>query len=96
MTKKPDSVEMIAGHGLRARNSVERLPPQRADELREFKTLSRCIISGVAVCSGPPASCVAPIDDNVARCSVCLGYVNTFTAYLLTKNDQYRLLLRSL
>ncbi len=48
------------------------------------------MISGVAVCCGPPADCVAAIDEDVARGRVCLGYVNTFTAYLLAKHDSFR------
>ena len=52
--------------------------------------VSSRIISGVAVCSGSPTHCVAAIDEDVARHSVCLGFVNTFTAYLLAKNDNYQ------
>jgi len=57
--------------------------------------ISSRVISGVAVSSGSPTACVAAIDDDVAHHSVCLGFVNTFTAYLLGKNDLYRASLRN-
>jgi alpha-1,3-mannosyltransferase len=56
--------------------------------------LSSRAISGVAVCCGPPTDCVAAIDDNVGRGSVRLGFVNTFTAYLLGKSDRLQSVLR--
>jgi alpha-1,3-mannosyltransferase len=56
--------------------------------------LSSRTISGVAICCGPPTDCVAAIDADVARGSVCLGFVNTFTAYLLGKSDHYQSVLR--
>ena len=56
--------------------------------------LSSRAISGVAVCCGPPTDCVAAIDDSVGRGSVRLGFVNTFTAYLLGKSDRLQSVLR--
>lgn len=57
--------------------------------------VSSRVISGVAVCSGSPSDCVQVIDDDVARGSVCLGFVNTFTAYLLGQDGPYRTALRN-
>lgn len=57
--------------------------------------LSKRIISGVPVCCGAPEQWVVAIDDEVARRSVCLGYVNTHTAYLLEQNSAYRSLLQN-
>jgi len=48
------------------------------------------MIAGVAVSCGPPASCVAAIDDGVAHRRLRLGFVNTFTAHLLLKSRDYR------
>ena len=56
--------------------------------------LSSRKISGVAVRCGPATDCVAAIDEDVARGSVCLGFVNTFTAYLLGKSHHYQKMLR--
>jgi alpha-1,3-mannosyltransferase len=56
--------------------------------------VSSRMISGVPIFSGAPADCVAAIDDDVARRAVRLGFVNSFTAYLLAKNDAYRALVR--
>ena len=47
-------------------------------------------ISGVTVRSGAPADCVAAIDDEVAERRVRLGFVNSFTAYLLARSAAYR------
>jgi alpha-1,3-mannosyltransferase len=51
------------------------------------------MICGVRISSGAPADCVAAIDDSVADHKVCLGFVNTFTAYLLRKSEPYRSIL---
>jgi alpha-1,3-mannosyltransferase len=51
------------------------------------------MISGVAVSCAAPSDCVAAIDADVARGSVRLAYVNTFTAYLLGKSERFRSLL---
>ncbi len=56
--------------------------------------LSSRMISGVAVSCGPLTDCVAAIDDDVVRGSVRLGFINTFTAYLLGKDDRFRSSLR--
>jgi exopolysaccharide biosynthesis WecB/TagA/CpsF family protein len=56
--------------------------------------LSSRMISGVAVCCGPPTDCVAAIDESVGRGSVRLGFVNTFAAYLLGKSDHLQSVLR--
>jgi alpha-1,3-mannosyltransferase len=58
------------------------------------KLLSTRTISGVAIRSGSPAGCVAAIDDAVAERSVRLGFVNSFTAYLLARSAAYRASLR--
>jgi alpha-1,3-mannosyltransferase len=52
--------------------------------------LSRRSISGVSVCSGSPADCVAVIDAHVDRGPLRLGFVNSFTAYLLARSAVYR------
>jgi alpha-1,3-mannosyltransferase len=51
------------------------------------------MICGVRISSGAPADCIAAIDDGVADHKVCLGFVNTFTAYLLRKSEPYRAVL---
>ena len=52
--------------------------------------VSRRAISGVEVCSGSPDSWVAEIDAAVPLRRTCLGYVNTYTAYLLARDESYR------
>ncbi len=56
--------------------------------------LSSRMISGVAISSGSPANCVAAIDEDLAHKSVCLAFVNSFTAYLLAKDHHFQSLLR--
>ena len=51
------------------------------------------MICGERISSGAPADCIAAIDDGVADHQVCLGFVNTFTAYLLRKSEPYRAVL---
>src|ERR1700674_4690241 len=57
--------------------------------------LSRRTISGVDVCSGSPADCVAAIDDSVSRGRLRLGFANSFTAYLLARSATYRARVRN-
>jgi alpha-1,3-mannosyltransferase len=58
--------------------------------MADNKLLSARTISGVAIHSGAPTGCVAAIDDAVAERSVRLGFVNSFTAYLLARSAAYR------
>jgi alpha-1,3-mannosyltransferase len=48
------------------------------------------LISGVPVGCGPPEAVVAAIDARVSHGQLCLGYVNTHTAYLLARDGAYR------
>jgi len=52
------------------------------------------MISGVPVDCGPPEDVVAAIDAKAAEGQLCLGYVNTHTAYLLGRDGAYRALCR--
>ena len=61
----------------------------------EQGTVSQRSISGVAVCSGPPEGWVAEIDAAVSRRKTCVGYVNTYTAYLLARDEAYRAVCRN-
>ena len=56
--------------------------------------LSSRDIFGVTVRCGCEVDCIAAIDVDVTQGSVCLGFVNTFTAYLLGKQDNFRSVLR--
>jgi alpha-1,3-mannosyltransferase len=56
--------------------------------------VSRREISGVPVCCGPPEDWVSAIDDRIAREKLCLGYVNTHTAYLLAQDPSFRSIVR--
>lgn len=58
--------------------------------------VSRREISGTPVYCGSPVDWVARIDAAVSRHTVCLGYVNTHTAYLLATDDDYRAACRDL
>jgi alpha-1,3-mannosyltransferase len=60
----------------------------------EQDRLSKRIISGVYVHSGPPKKWVAALDDTLEKRNVLLGYVNTHTAYLSKTDQSYRLTLR--
>jgi alpha-1,3-mannosyltransferase len=61
----------------------------------EQGALSRRNISGVLVSSGSPQGWVAEIDATLARRKMCLGYVNTHTAYLLARDAGYRSVCRN-
>lgn len=50
---------------------------------------------GVDVRSGPPQRWVAELDDAQDRGRVSLGYVNTYTAFLLARDEGYRAALQS-
>ena len=58
--------------------------------------VSRREISGTPVYCGSPVDWVARIDAAVSRHTVCLGYVNPHTAYLLATDDDYRAACRDL